>query len=1050
MRKLLPLFLLLVLPQLNFAQSQDEQTYKFKGVIIRAKTQLPLAGADVFFRGRAVGVKTDDQGFFKIEGYRRDSVLTFSFNELETKEERVSDTSLFYTVTLEDIAETFPTGLGVMERKFQTSSSFQVSGNAISQQNNTSFDAGLQGLSTGLLSRQSTGIQAALSALRIRGISSIYGSSAPLIVIDGLPVVTGVTGDDEGSIGQDFGFQTTPLAEFNQDDIASAEVLKDGAATAAFGARGGSGVILITTKKGRPGKTKFGINYYTGITSLENKVAMADGNQYINAGRSAFRNSFGADPSDNLYLTGGQIVNLNPTNTDWLNKSLQTGMVRNLYASASGGNKRVNFYFGGGFRQEKSVITGAEMDRLNLRFNAENQATNRLTIGLKTLISFSNSTNPVSGLDTNGGFGAAQYRALPVLPVFVANRTDFNPFFNPYSGANIEATQNQEYSSNKRQVFRNLATVYANYEITKSLKFFSETGVEYLTQTDRIFRSRFIRKGLVQNSDGTTRVEPFSSAIDTRTLYFTLSFNNGFRWEKTIDSNHRFQAVVGTTFQRTLNSFNGAGSERFPNDYSQQVSAGAIPFGSGLGNVDGFAFNSYYLNANYIGWGKWITGFTLRADASSRFGQDINYGYFPAVSAGYILSESQWFKNLLADKAANYFAKLRVSYGSSGNSAFENNVAKGYWRGGAPYIDNPNFVPGRFPYRVENTYLRWERVYQANLGLDFNTTNGRVTASVDFFNKVTNNAVLPFALPPSLGMDNGFILENGATIINRGLELALSTVNIRQENFEWSTTLNLNFLKNEVSDMGGLGNLFAPNVGSQTIREGQPIGIYYLPKWAGLATEDDPNGNWKKGDELVYNAQGNKFRPTSLGQLDSARVAINGKSYIPNLFGGLTNTLRFYQFELSALITFSAGGYILDEGERRQSYFTGSNNLRSSALQSGANLYYSGNTGSGNVDFDPLAFRNTDRFLHKADYVRLRNVMLSWKMPQKISQKAGIGDVKIFIAAQNLLTFTGFKGWDPESFTNLQGGLSQNLGMGTTAFDLPTVRSFYMGVNVSF
>ncbi len=1050
MKRYLPFFLFLIAPIFSEAQSQDEQTYRFKGVVVRAKTQLPLGGADVFFRGRATGVKTDDQGFFSIEGYKRDSVLTFSYQDLETMEERVGDTAAFLTISLNEIPETYPTGFGVSERRFQTTASSPILGEDISKQNNTAFDAGLQGLAPGLLSRQSTGIQSALSALRIRGISSIYGSSAPLIVIDGLPVVTGVTGDGEGGIGQDFGYQSTPLADFNQDDISTAEVLKDAAATSAYGARGGNGVIIINTKQGRPGKTKFGVNFYTGVSSLENKIEMADGERFTAAGRSAFQNSFGSAPTDNLYLTGGRIANLTPSNTDWLSKSLQTGSVRNVYASASGGNKRVNFYFGGGFRQEKSVITGADFDRLNLRFNAENQATNRLVIGLKTLISFANSTNPVSGLDTNGGFGTAQNRSLPVLPVFVGNRTDFNPFFDPYNGANIEATQNAEYSSNKRQTFRNLATVYANYKITNSLKFFSETGVEYLTQTDRVFRSRFIRKGLVQNTDGSTRLEPFSSALDTRTLYFTLSFNNGLKWEKAIDTNHKVQATLGTTFQRTTNSFNGAGSERFPNDYSQQVSAGAIPFGNGLGNVDGFAFNSYYLNANYIGWGKWMGGFTLRADASSRFGSDVNYGLFPAVSAGYLISESAWFKNLLGEKSTDYFAKIRASYGSSGISAFENNVAAGYWKGGAPYIDNPNFVPGRFPYRIQNTELRWERVNQANLGIDFNTVNGRVSTSIDVFNKVTGNAILPFALPPSLGMDLGYINENGATIINRGLEFAVNTVNIRTENFEWTTSVNLSFLRNEVSDMGGLGNVFAPMVGSQTIREGQPIGVYYLPRWAGIASEDDASGRWKKGDELILNAQGQAFRPTSVGQVDSARVALSGKSYIPKLFGGLSNTIRIYQFEVSALFTFSQGGFVLDEGERRQSYFTGSNNLRASALQSGANLYYAGNSGGGNVDSDPLALRNTDRFLHKADYIRLRNLMISWKMPQKLSQRAGIGNVKIFAAAQNLLTISGFKGWDPESFTNLQGGLSQNLGMGTTVFDLPTVRSFYMGVNVSF
>jgi hypothetical protein len=292
---------------------------------------------------------------------------------------------------------------------------------------------------------------------------------------------------------------------------------------------------------------------------------------------------------------------------------------------------------------------------------------------------------------------------------------------------------------------------------------------------------------------------------------------------------------------------------------------------------------------------------------------------------------------------------------------------------------------------------------------------------------------------------NGVSYENRARLSSTGVDLAISADVVKNAEFTYNTTLIWSWNQSKVDNLDGLTLEQAPAYRDARLAQGSNYGTFYLARWAGIATSNDVQGRWRQGDELLYDRNGNVFRPTSVAQIDSARVLTTGKTALPRFFGGWNNTLKYKQWDLGIFFTYALGQHVLDYGAHRQSYVTGESNLRASALNE-ANLYYSAN-GTG----DPLAFRATDRFLTDASYVRLRNLTLGYTLSQEWCKARGIAGGRVFVSAHNLLTYAPqFKGWDPEAATNNAAGLNANLGMGMTEFDLPQVRTYMLGLSVTF
>lgn len=1030
--------------------------------IVQTEDSLPVTNADVVFKNRSSSVFTNDAGQFTLEGLGRDSVLVVAKEGYLPVELPLSQDSLLSGLVVRLVREPdyIQAGYGRIDRRITTGAYGRVGSGLLLQSTSTSFDAALTGRLAGLQAVTASGVTASMSALRLRGVNSIVTGSEPLILVDGVPIVSGSQGDGLGSVGNNYGYQTSPLAELNNYDIDNITILKDAGAAGVYGARGANGVILVTTRRGRAGRTRFDLDYYGGAVSFGGKKpSLLNGSQYESLTRQAYERTFGAAPTNKNYLQGGRdFGDYQLANTNALDQALQGGAVNNLNLSASGGNKRVNFFLSGNYRKERGLIKGSSFDRFSTRFNADNQATDNLRLGISNVLSLSQGYMPNSGLDSSGGYGAAQYRSLPVHPLRFAqsglalNPYPFNPFFQPYQLTNIATTQDRDYFENDRRVFRNAGALYASYDLAKGLTFRTELGLDYFSNIDRSYRSRFVRLTQRRNNLNQVILEPSAMASDFRDLYFTLFTNNTLTFNREFNQRHNLLVQLGHSYQRTIHTWNGTASENFPNDYSKLVSAGAIPFGLPVGGEDGFAFVGYFARAQYALDKKYLLGASLRADASSRYGEDAGlngYGLFPTLSAGWVISQ----EDFLRDNTTVNYLKLRGSVGRLGNSLIGNQDAQGYWRGGTNFVDPPSRYPGQTPYRLANPNLSWENHDMANLGIESQWLNRRLLLELDLFTRTNQNAIIDYPTAPTLGVDYPFYRSKGARLNTKGIELTLSTLNVDGD-FKWTTDFNVTFLRSSVIDLGNVAAQDAPMAGyganDVIAANGQRISTYYLARYAGIAGEDDANGRWVKGDELLLDKNGNRFRPTSVAAIDSARVMITDKPVMPTFYGGLNNTLSYRGFEFSFLFTYTVGNYVLDQGERLQSYITGENNLLSSQASRGANLYYSGTSETGQTYLDPMSQRNTTANLHRADFVRLRYISLAYSLPERAARFVGVERARVYVAAQNLFIFTPFKGGDPEVVGNAATPQLRNMAGGITAFDLPQSRSIVGGLSFTF
>jgi len=386
----------------------------------------------------------------------------------------------------------------------------------------------------------------------------------------------------------------------------------------------------------------------------------------------------------------------------------------------------------------------------------------------------------------------------------------------------------------------------------------------------------------------------------------------------------------------------------------------------------------------------------------------------------------------------------------------DNFQSKGYWLGGQTYTD-PVAYPGRFPFRLENKDLKPERILNMEGGLDLLLIDRKLNISLTYFNRTTHDLILDVPIPPSSGVDLLSYYQNGGKIRNSGIEAAISYLAFNSEvnNFSWRTGLNANGLfKNEVLENNNLSIPQAPGYWDSKVAQGNRVGAFYLAKHAGVAQTDDEQGRWKAGDELLFDVNGNRFKATRMSQVDSARVIIGDKSPMARWFGGWDNTFTYNQFDLNFLLYFSGGNYLLDVGERRQSYFTGANNIRADQIKA-IDGWQNGTSDLPKVYLEDgrdniMSQVNTDRFLHKADFLRLRNITLGYNFQPSWLKKAHVSKARLYLGAQNLLVFTGFKGWDPEVSANLASPLSRNVGIGYTQFDLPQERTFYIGLSAQF
>lgn len=990
-----------------------------------------LIGATVLMQGTTVGTITDIDGNYSISALPAGEVILeasyVGYQQVSKLIDVPAGGSITVNFTLEEditeLDELVVIGYGTKRKRDITSSISSVKADELVGSTQPSFQSALQGKAAGVMITTSNGMPGSAMTVRIRGTSSIRASSEPLYVVDGIPVIT-------GNYANGWADGTNTLSSISPSDIESVEILKDASAAAIYGSRSANGVVLITTRSGKSGKTKFNAGYWFGLNSITNVPDMLTGAEYLKYGKIAWANS-GNDTTDNFQafydnLPFGITREIaDNTNTDWIDEMTRTGAVHQFNLSASGGDVKNTFYIGGTYRDEEGIQIGNDYKRLSAKINFDHVANKRFSVGTKTTMVYELNERVPTGWA--GGLGTAQSRSLPIMPVY----DSIGKFYAPRSGTNPVA-YNADLTYGM-QVFTTIGTIYGQLNFTDWLSLRAEGGAN-------IYNQREIRHvGTITQEKG--------YGMDRRVLITNISTKSYLDFDKTFLDVHNVTAMLGTSVESRKQYESLFQGNEFPNPGLKHPNNAAIQSGSGY--ESGSGFQSYFSRVGYNYNNKYYLTFSLSRDGSSRFGSNYKYGWFPSASVGWTITEESFFNS----NAVVSYLKLRGSYGVTGNSEFDDFGYMGRWRTG-----NYTSWPGLVIASVENPDLRWEKSAQIDVGIDFQLWVGRIAGGFDYYYKKTSDLILPRPINQTSGASS--IIMNVGDMENNGIELFLTTHNLSPASqLKWITDINLGRNANVVTNTEG-EQLAGENFGNNVVAEGYAIGTWELVKWTGIAREDktvtvtdwvdfndqDLGTTTKEidilaGDELFYNNWGE-----ITNEFDFDRDAKFVGNPYPMFFGGFNNTFTYKGLDLSFFFTFSVGQEVYrDDGKFLEGGFDGNWNQTAKIKDAWSEDNPDGTSHKLYWQPDNRNFNST-RYLEDASYLRFKTITLGYTLPQSLSSRIFVERLRVYVGGTNIWTLTNYTGWDPE--VNRDG--SGNITQGVTYLSPPQVKTFNFGIELDF
>jgi len=981
------------------------QTGTVGGTILDAKKE-PVMGATVKIKGTGLGAATDMDGKFAILNVPTGAqVLQVSYIGYVSLDQPIDVTGGIVTVptlTLKEdnkvLDEVVVVGYGTQIKREVSSSLSEVKADVLADKPVFDFTSSLQGQAAGVDIVTDNGLAGATTTVRVRGTKSLTNSSEPLYVIDGVPIVS----YDISNADATSGYNITPMSSIDPADIESVVILKDASATAIYGARGAGGVILVTTKHGKSGKPKVDISFTTGLSQAAHVISLLDGPQFEKLYNQAYANdNGGALPT--TYPNG--ITPATAANTNWLKQMLKTGHYEDGNVAISGGDAKTTYYVGMNFRDDKSFMVGNAFQRASLRANIDNQVNKYFSVGINSSLSYTeNKYVPTSYV---GGLGAAESIMLPIYPVYNKDGTYFLPGANPVAQINLDKAENN--------TFRTVSDAYMTVTPITGLSFRNDFGVDMINQLENFYTSPIILGG------------DSGIATDRRDFYLTWNLNTTLDYKKDINDNNAIDVLVGFNPTETTEKYSYVSETGFPTTTFTQPQGGTTILAGLAGTGRQYSFISYLARVNYTLFKRFLFQVSFRADGSSRFAPGNQYGYFPAGSIGYVMSDEKFFNK--KQHAMSLF-KIRASVGETGNANMTTDFAYLSTYSTTSYAGYPGITPGNLP--VNN--LSWETTLKADLGFDFSFLQGRVSGTLDLYQENTYNMIISaYPLSPSSGFSSD--TRNIGSLYNRGAELQINTNNFGPKSkVGWKTTLNVATNKNEVTSLGGVAEVGGTNYGNNYAVVGQPVGVWELAKYAGI--------NAETGQIMIYDLNGNKVVATA-GNTVADAVPV-GRPY-PYFFGGLNNTFTFHGFDLSALLTFSVGNQIYDDDGKRQ---TGDMAFGWNQLTDALNAW----TTPGQVTNIPKLSLvnnydiNTTRYLYNASFLRLRTLTFGYTFPSNVAAKMKMRSFRIFISGQNLAVASPYKGWDPETNRDNSGAITQ----GVSYLNTPQARIYTFGFNMGF
>lgn len=1008
--------ILWVMALMLFAQMAWSQTKTVTGKVTDEKN-FPVPGATISAGGRVVGV-TDNDGSFTIQVPQNTNSLEISSVGFAKKVVDVGNGALSVRLapgTNQSLDEVVVVGYGTKLKRDLTGNIARVKGAEVANTPVPNFNQALQGRAAGVFVEANNGKVGEGVKVRIRGAGSISAANDPLYVVDGVPINTGALSGNA-------------LADINFNDVESFEILKDASAAAIYGSRAANGVVLITTKKGKAGKTNLTVNMQYGVNKPTHLRGFLDAGEYVELLREAAYNSDlidGYDPINNpgdypgswLEFAENRLTRYSgysdwrtlETNTNWEKQAFNDkATTKMIDITASGGSDKTRFYVSAGLNDQTGILIGNNFQRISSRMNLEHDASDKFKLGLNLGLSRSLSNR---NTDDNQFSTPMQLVALaPITPVRDLNGDLYDRPVTTYYNGLIEL-EDARYTST---TYRNLASAFLSYKFFTGFSFRTELGVDIQTTNDDVFKGSRTDAGASTNGYGQSD------------WYRTVNYNtnNYFNYSKAF-GNHDLDATLGMSFQKFNNDFTRVTGEDFPVDALKKIaSAGRITGGSSTATESSVL--SYFARANYKINDKYLFSLSGRVDGSSRFGKDNKYGFFPAASAGWILSE----ESFLANSKAISFLKLRASYGLTGNDAgFGDFSQLGLW-GAAKYGGNSGLVPTQ----LANPELRWEKSAQTDIGIDFGLFNNRLTGEIDYYVRNTKDLIYNVPVPSTSGFATQTV--NIGSMENKGVEIVLNSTNVNGRFFKWNTSLNLARNKNKITQLDGLQTSIPGNDGRylNSLIVGEGIGVFYGPKFAGA----DP----LNGDALYYEQDGK----TLTNDYDAAGNFVVGDPN-PDWIAGLSNSFSYKGLQLDVLLQGVFGNQVLNgAGGFMSASFDWFDNQTRDQLGRWQNpgditnvpqLRLAGGNGIG----------ASSRYVENGSYVRLKNVTLAYSINSSVLKKARIQSARIFVTGINLLTITDYTGWDPEVNTDYRAG---NRNQGSDFYAAPQIKSLTFGINLGF
>lgn len=993
---------LMLMLSAGIVQAQDVQV---SGTVLD-ETGMPLPGVSILLKGTTRGTTTDLDGKYSIAA-PSNGVLVFSFIGYLNIEETVGSRTKIDLTLNPDVAnldEVVVVGYGTQKKSQLTGAISSVGNKEIQELPITDARQALQGRAAGVDVVQPGSKPGSAPQVRIRGRRSFNASNEPLYVIDGIPTVGG-------------------LEDINPQDITSMEVLKDASATAIYGSRGSNGVVLITTKRGGAGKTVISLDSYYGVANELGRIEVFDGPAFAEYKRES-RRATGAYPegpatqdSDNRIFEPVELESIKlGRSTDYISGLMRQGNIQSHQIGVSGGDAKTTFFVSGNYFKDMGVIINQDFTRYTFRINLDHKIGKNISIGTSTLFTMSERNgenfNPLGGalqenplgkpFDDNGN--------IIFLPTSDGLRT--NPFAEVVPGAQVDETY-------RTRIFNSL---YVNWEITKGLTYRVNFGPDYTVR----------RNGRFTGSQTNSRrgADPTGSVDDRFQFNYTLE--NILNYTKTINSVHNLNFTALQSFQQDRfeqSAISVLGIPAPSQLYHRLGDASQITGAST--NLVEWALLSYMGRVNYDYKGKYLLTASVRADGSSRFGENNKFGFFPSAAFGWNMHQEEFLKNSsVVDQL-----KFRVSYGSIGNQAI-NPYQTQALLGRTSYAWDNTAAFGYWPNTIGNPDLRWETSTTFNTGFDFSIFKNRIFGSIEYYVTNTSDLLAPQPLPNSTGF-GGFLTNIGETQ-NRGIELSLSTLNIERGDFSWSTDLIFTRNREKIVSLPNGDDIAAGRF------IGQPLTVFYDLKKVGIwqTSEKDLAASFgdKVGEIKIQDTNGD-------GRINSLDRVILG-SAVADFAIGMTNRFNYKGFDVSFFLFGRFGSMIRSQFHQSfNSLFGRYNNLAVDywTPNNPTNAYPRPNQ---NQEFPKY---NSSMSLFDGTFVKVRNVNFGYNFSSDIAKKIGLTSLRLYSSIQNPFIFSEYrkvhKGIDPETFIDGEQGVEGGVINANIA---PPVVQYTFGINAKF